>query len=322
MFYDKGAGQLTTVKQIVDKLDIAEMLEDFDWRRPRWSEDKLIACSPFRDDHSPSFFVTLTGEYKGAWADSGATGDYAKGGFLRLWAHLNDISEDEALQELAALVGDNSDSLPTLDIKLSLPVERKTELSIDGDGDNRVTYLSRRGISSQVTRALHVTIDPNRRAICIPWFDVQGRVVALKYRSIRSKQFWYAKNGHPPKDFVYAADRAYKRRFGVVCVTEAEIDAMSVMTAGFPCVSTGGAALTMAQIDVIKGLPAHTLVLLPDDDEKGREWALKLEAAVTGYKREVTVVCGAGVDGVKDVNDYLLKFGKSALNNLISVANS
>ena len=100
MFYDKEAGQLTAIKQIIDKLDITEMLEDFDWRRARWSEDKLIACSPFRDDHSPSFFVNLTGEYKGAWADSGATGDYAKGGFLRLWAHLNDISEDEALQEL------------------------------------------------------------------------------------------------------------------------------------------------------------------------------------------------------------------------------
>lgn len=318
---------MTTIKQIIDKLDIAEMLEDFDWRRPRWSEDKLIACSPFRDDHSPSFFVTLTGEYKGAWADSGATGDYAKGGFLRLWAHLNDISEDEALQELAAMVGDNNDSLPTLDIKLSLPVERKPRLTMDGITTGQVKYLDRRGIAPQVIRALHLSYDNMRQAVVIPWFDVQGRVVALKYRSTRSKQFWYSKNGHPPKDYVYAADRAYKRRFGVVCVTEAEIDAMSVMTAGFPCVSTGGAALTMAQIDVIKGLPAHTLVLLPDDDEKGREWALKLEAVVTGYKRVVTVVCGAqaaeaGVDDIKDVNDYLLKFGKSELNKLISIANS
>lgn len=315
------------VKSVIDKLDIAELLEDFDWRRPRWSEEKLIACSPFRDDHSPSFFVTLTGEYKGAWADSGATGDYASGGFVRLWAHLNGIDEDSALQELAALVGTDSIELPPLDIKLSLPVERIANIKIDENNVDRVTYLDRRGISSQVTRALHVSLDPVRRAICIPWFDVQGRVVALKYRGIRSKQFWYAKNGAPPKDYVYAADRAYKRRFGVVCVTEAEIDAMSVMTAGWPCVATGGAALTRAQIDVIRGLPAHTLVLMPDDDAKGREWADKLEAAVTGYKRVVTVVCGAeaaedGEVGVKDVNDYLLLFGKGALNNLISVANS
>jgi len=41
----------------------------------------------------------------------------------------------------------------------------------------------------------------------------------------------------------------------------------------------------------------------------------------------VTVVCGEkaaedGVVGVKDVNDYLLTFEKSGLNNLIIVANS
>lgn len=51
-------------------IDIKTELEEFDFRNARWSDDKLIACSPFRQDSTPSFFVTLSGEYSGVRGDS------------------------------------------------------------------------------------------------------------------------------------------------------------------------------------------------------------------------------------------------------------
>jgi len=70
-------------------VDIEEELRLFPWNRARWTESKLIASSPFRDDNAPSFFVNLDGEYAGTWADSGAYGtEYESGNFVRLLAYL------------------------------------------------------------------------------------------------------------------------------------------------------------------------------------------------------------------------------------------
>src|SRR5699024_3694726 len=66
-------------------VDIIAELSAYDWGdRARWSSDKLIASSPFRSDSVPSFYVILDGEYAGVWGDSGAVGDYEKGGFVKL----------------------------------------------------------------------------------------------------------------------------------------------------------------------------------------------------------------------------------------------
>ena len=79
-------------------VDIVEELSAFDWTRPKWSEDKLIAASPFRYDSTPSFFVSLE---NGVWADSGAYDeDYASGNFTKLLAFLRDESYEETAEYL------------------------------------------------------------------------------------------------------------------------------------------------------------------------------------------------------------------------------
>jgi hypothetical protein len=40
-------------------VDIRTELEQFNWTRPKWSADKLIAASPFRYDKTPSSSSTL-----------------------------------------------------------------------------------------------------------------------------------------------------------------------------------------------------------------------------------------------------------------------
>ena len=50
-------------------VDVKEELMQYEWRRAKFTEDKIIACSPFRDDNSPSFVVSHSGEFAGVFYD-------------------------------------------------------------------------------------------------------------------------------------------------------------------------------------------------------------------------------------------------------------
>src|SRR5690625_7213048 len=80
------------------EIDIESELSEYDFsHNARWTSEKLIAPSPFRTDNKASFFVNLSGEYAGTWADKGAFDDqYARGGVVALIAHLLSISFREA----------------------------------------------------------------------------------------------------------------------------------------------------------------------------------------------------------------------------------
>src|SRR5690625_7911436 len=77
-------------------IDIEEELSAYQFDNARWQADKLIANSPFRDESRPSFFVNLSGEFAGTWADSGAINDdMASGNFAKLIALLDGIPIEE-----------------------------------------------------------------------------------------------------------------------------------------------------------------------------------------------------------------------------------
>src|SRR5690625_7966344 len=78
-------------------IDIEEELSAYQFDNARWQADKLIANSPFRDESRPSFFVNLTGDFAGTWADSGAlSDDMASSNFAKLIAFLDDITIEDA----------------------------------------------------------------------------------------------------------------------------------------------------------------------------------------------------------------------------------
>ena len=303
------------INEIMRLIDVEEELRQFDWPGANWSQDKLIARSPFREDQSPSFFVNLTGDYKGVWGDSGATDDrYAKGGWFKLIAHLRGISVDEVVDEYRGLLTQRTTTteLPKFKIGL-LDKAPATKPDLHPPATAYCDYLQDRGISTKVSGALRVSYDPARKAIVIPWFSASGDLVAMKYRSVRDKRFWYSPGGRPISELIYGIDRVHKRRFKTVFVTEAEIDAMSIMTAGFPAIATGGAAIGRAKIDVLRSSPVERYVLVPDADGAGDRWAAELERELKGYA-EIRVLrlreaLGDEVRGVKDANDALVAVG-------------
>lgn len=309
------------INEIMRLIDVEAELQQFDWPGANWSQDKLIARSPFREDQSPSFFVNLTGDYKGVWGDSGATDDrYAKGGWFKLIAHLRGISVDEVLDEYRGLLTQRTTTTELPKFKIGLRDKASvSKPALEAPATAYCDYLQDRGISTKVSGALRVSYDPARKAIVIPWFSANGDLVAMKYRSVRDKRFWYSPGGRPISELIYGIDRVHKRRFKTVFVTEAEIDAMSIMTAGFPAIATGGAALGRAKIDVLRGSPVDRYVLVPDADGAGERWAAELERELKGYA-EIRVLrlreaLGSEVRGVKDVNDVLLAVGCAGLRH-------
>src|SRR5690625_7239784 len=106
---------------------IAEELSEYDFGyNARWTADKLIASSPFRDDNRASFFGNLTGDYAGTFADSGALDyEYARGNFVKLIAHLRGISYEEACDYLLEKYGALYEIKPDEPIRLPSPQLRE-----------------------------------------------------------------------------------------------------------------------------------------------------------------------------------------------------
>ena len=98
------------IKNIRLDIDLEEELSQFSWNRERYLEDKFVACSPFRYDNSPSFFVNLVNlpdkEIAGTWLDSGALqgSDYKSGNFITLLAYLREETEEETFPPFFSMI--------------------------------------------------------------------------------------------------------------------------------------------------------------------------------------------------------------------------
>src|SRR5690606_643145 len=98
--------EMITIRGQTLNIDIESELREFEWTRSRWTSDKLLAASPFRYDGHPSFFVNLTGEYAGTWADLGAyDAEWASGNFVKLLAFLRQETYEETEEYLLEMYG-------------------------------------------------------------------------------------------------------------------------------------------------------------------------------------------------------------------------
>lgn len=297
------------------EIDIAEELSQYDFGyNARWTADKLIASSPFRDDNRASFFVNLAGEYAGTWADSGAI-DYekARGNFVSLIAHLRGISYDEAVDYLLEKYGSLYEAKPGEPIRLPSPKLREP-FRYTYIEDNPVTqatspYLLSRGITAEVQALYGVGYDERHRGFtAIPW-HYGGRLANIKYRSTRGKYFFYADVGTPINRLVYGIDQAEET--AVIC--EGEIDAMSWRVAGISAIAIAGAHISREQVEIIKRSRIKRLYLGGDNDEQGRKFNEQVKREISGYKRVYSVDYGEE----KDANDVLRHSGVRELQAII-----
>lgn len=277
---------------------VKELLGDFVWTRATWTEDKLVAASPFRYDRTPSFYVWLrdnpvTNAKAGYWQDYGASDpEYQRGGIVKLLAFLRNETEEETREYLRDNYGyggelsANPDEL-TLDLSLTLrpPAEpyKPLDAVILDEYNVHYPYLSSRGISEEVQRMFGTGFSPRHRAVTIPWFNADGTLGNVKYRKITEKTFWYEKGGRPIREMVYGLHIVYERAIRRLVLVEAEIDAMYLWTAGVPAVAVGGSAFSDAKAELLRKSPVEELLVATDNDEAGERLKAQVVEKMAGY---------------------------------------
>ncbi|GAA0840641.1 hypothetical protein GCM10008915_36620 [Bifidobacterium pullorum subsp. gallinarum] len=319
------------------EIDVRAELELFEWERATWTHDRLIAVSPYRYDRTPSFYVytadTATAQ-AGYWGDPGATDpEWSRGGIVKLLAFLRDETPGETIEYLRDKYGEttdgahtNPDGLPQLK-PLKLETERRKYRPLDSAILDRYKwrhpYLGRRSISEPVQRLMRIGFDRDRNAVVIPWFNPDGTLGAIKYRRVDTKVFWYERGGRPIREMLYGIDVVYARRLRKVALVEAEVDAMTLMSAGIPAMATGGAkSWNAGKRDMIARSPIEEIVVIRDIDAAGRAWRNRIASDLRGIVR---LECAIIPSYVKDVNEYAnikgLSKVKSGYKNAVSIDN-
>jgi 5S rRNA maturation endonuclease (ribonuclease M5) len=263
-------------------VDVRAELEVFPWKRPDWKSDRLIACSPFRYDQTPSFYVYLTDTATakaGSWGDSGADDlQYSRGGFVRLLSFLRQETTEETIEYLRLKYGRDYAMDPdrlTLEMSSVLRIEcNRPTLNADmlREFERYHPYLSSRGISEEVQRKMRTGYCRKSKAVTIPWFLPNGELGNVKFRKVGEKTFWYAKGGRPIREMVYGMDVVYRERIKRAVLVEAEIDAMFIMTAGVPAIANGGSEFSEEKAEIIRRSPLEEVVIMADHDAAGQKF--------------------------------------------------
>jgi DNA primase len=284
-------------------VDLTELLQEFDWEGARWDDEKkkLIARSPFRSDKHPSFFVNLDGEYVGTWGDSGTQ---ESGNIVSLLAFLRGQTYEEAeefLLETYATSYSWEEEKKPLSITLNENIDRYPDSSQYRKYLYRHPYLMEsRSITEEIQRACYIGYDREQDAITIPWFDVNMRLGNVKLRSTNSKIFKYWKGAVPISRMVYNLNLAYKRGYTEAILCEAEIDAMTWMCYGKLGIATGGANVSLNQIELIVKSPLEKIYVANDHDEAGIKFLKKMYDALSPFK---TAGIAKYPNKYKDINE-------------------
>lgn len=286
-------------------VNIEEEIEAFTWENAKWKPDKLICSSPFREDYSPSFFVTLDGEYAGVWGDSGTVDEeYKSGNLVKLLSLLKGEDYEDVAEYLLLKYDYEYNSEAKIDIKPPELTNTEGYKIVDPSKyENKPLdddYLVSRGIHPKIIELQSVF--GTEDCIGIPWRDHQGNVLNIKYRHKERKDFWYTKSGTKVKHLVYGIDTVINRGITKAVVCEAEIDAMTWQSIGVYAIALGGSHINDTQADKIIASGLTDIILGGDNDEVGREFNKKVRDKLEMYMT-IHTINYSDFDDCKDVND-------------------
>ena len=303
---------LVWIKRRRVDVDLKEELEAFNWTRAKWIDEKLIACSPFRYDSSPSFFVNLENlpdkEIAGTWLDSGAShGDeFRSGNFVQLLAFLRQETEEETADYLM----EKYDFKPyegELKLKLDLKIKQPFKPLPRPEWEIDRSYLRGRSIAEEVCQEAEVLTPPNKDKVAFLWKSPAGEIEAIKYRSTTQKTFFYEKGGKRLNELLFGIDYVYKNKCESVAICEAEIDALSWRTVGSGgAVAVGGSNFSDKQASLLIRSGVKNIILSLDNDRVGRELERKIYNKLSRYFTFWRVVFPPDI---KDMNEWIVRYG-------------
>jgi DNA primase len=282
-------------------VDVLEELNYYDWNRANVKADEMIACSPFRDERSPSFSINLE---TGLFIDFGSDDLFSRGNLITLLSYLRNETHVEVEDYLLDKYGIDLSDVDKLELNFDLNFDVKVDVNIDIETYKkyayRSPYLATRGITEKIQKAFKIGYDKQNKAVAFPWFDTKGNIVNIKFRSTKSKKFFYYPQGQPIRNHIYGMHFVYRLDLKKVYVVESEIDALYLWSNGIPAIALGGSNISDKQKQLIMRSPIETLVLATDNDKVGKEIRKKIIHSFLGIKdlREVNLP-----ESVKDVNE-------------------
>jgi DNA primase (bacterial type) len=294
------------------EVDLVNELEPYFESIPftKWTDEKLVSISPFREDRHPSFFVNLSGDFVGTWGDSGSSNDeWKSGSFAKLLSFFREESVEETIQYLREKYEIKPYEKRPLNLDLTIK-ERFIPLVFDG-GDFAYDYLESRGISREVIEASSVADCGDKVAFL--WYNPRNELVAIKYRFKDKKMFYCQTGSQPLKEQLYNIQRVYnKQKLGetveAIWITEGETDALTVESANpnYVGVAIGGAYFSPQLRDLILRTGVKKIVIATDNDTQG----LKIHSHIKSLLQDNVKLFSVNFLGEKDVNDYFLSYQK------------
>lgn len=291
------------MEQVVSKLNILDEIDPYLSEFPRYSikGNELVSSSPFREDNSPSFSLNLD---SGLWIDFGGQGDFrSKGNFYSLMANLTGDSYESIEDQYELLVNGKLDEIDKLELKVALPKEEHYQtynLKELPYYEYKTNYLTNRGITEKAQKAFGIGYDKPNSSVAMPIIDIEGRVVNVKFRSVKHKQFYYLHGGQPSSHHLYGGHMVRRAKAKRVFIVESEIDALYLWSYGIPAVALSTARLSRRQELLIGLLGVEEVVLAFDNDKAGNDVYMASKRRLQGRFQLYRLVLPSNA---KDVND-------------------
>ena len=264
-------------------------------------DDKLLSCSPFREDRKPSFAVNIE---NGLWIDSGGVGEFHKGNFIKLLAFLRNEQQEETAEYLLSIYSIRK--VETCSLKLEIKLKDSQEAPVIISNEQlmqyafRSPYLIGRGISEYIQRKFRVGYCKDTQSVVMPHTDKHGNIVNLKFRSVNQKKFWYG-NGQPVKQHLYGLFQCLQEDPNAVFIVESEIDCMRLWSCGIYAVALGTAHMSLRQYKLLLSSGIPEFIIATDNDAAGKACKQQLIKAFQGKRRLKEVVFPS--DSIKDIGD-------------------
>ena len=165
--------------------------------------------------------------------------------------------------------------------------------------------------------------DVFRNRVMVPIFDLRGNVIAFGGRNLGDEKPKYINSAetivYKKSKTLYALNMAKKINSKRYILCEGYMDVLAMHQAGFTTAIAGcGTALTQEQVKLISEY-ADEVVLCYDSDEAGQKAAKK---AIEIFSYSPVRVSVLKLDGAKDPDEFIAKFGKDQFERVLNGANN
>ena len=219
------------------------------------------------------------------------------------------FGEEWLVEHYGNVFVEEEEYLPPIEIsKQVLPKSYMSETDLEAY-DYYHPYMWQRKLSKSVVDRFRVGYDKMRNMITFPVYDERHNLVMVTGRSVTSHFFHIPKNVEKPLYLMYDI---LENKFPTIIVTEAQLDALTAWSYGFPAVATMGVP-SDKQFETLNRCGVTTFITMFDNDASGFKFTQRFN---NNIRKDVFVYNVTFPLNRKDINDLSFDEFWSCLNSV------